>query len=195
MQAETNTEIQFLGDTPPMLLSKHGKRPERRQVSKRWFASSVLVGVTSFFLMGGALYAALDGREKLLVPAQSIQRGANIDGIAKAPRGNHPGLRAKVVEEDSNILMVSTISRAEGRNIVKVKPFLKSKRSLSSAPAGSFEYPRFNPLSVFSESGSDVIIAKSSDFMYGADVEGGHENRDLAGSRVERENGTAPSRL
>ena len=69
MRAETNTEMQFLGDTPPMLLAKHSKRPERRQVSKRWFMSSVLVGVTSFFLMGGALFAALDGRETLLVPA------------------------------------------------------------------------------------------------------------------------------
>ncbi len=173
MNAQADTEAQFLGELAPLLVSKHGKRPERRQVSKRWLASSVLVGVTSALLMGGSLFAALEGREQLTTPAQAYQR----DDIAsnapeKAPKGNHPGLRLKLAEDTSNIMMVSTVSQQGDNNVIKVRPFMNVQASMALAPTPAEQYPAFNALAVFSESGKQEIIAKSSDFMYGADVEG-----------------------
>ena len=173
MTNQAETEAQFLGELAPMLMRKHGKRPERRQVSKRWLVSSVLVGVTSSLLMGGSLFAALEGREQLTAPAQAYLRDDNqTNAPEKAPKGNHPGFRLKLAEETSNVMMVSTVSKQGNRNVVKVRPFMNVRASMALAPPPADKYPAFNALSVFSESGKQEIIAKSSDFMYGADVEG-----------------------
>jgi len=173
MTTQTETEAQFLGELAPMLVRKHGKRPENRQVSKRWLVSSVLVGVTSALLMGGSLFAALEGREQLTTPAQALQREArSTNAPEKAPKGNHPGIRLKLAEDTSNIMMVSTVSQQGENNVIKVRPFMNVKASLALTPSPPQKYPAFNALSVFSESGKQEIIAKSSDFMYGADVEG-----------------------
>ena len=168
-----NTETQFLGEQSPLLSNLHTKVPERRQVSKRWLISSVLVGVTSFSLMGGALLAALEGRQQLATPAQVYQRlDTSSNEISLAQKGNHPGLINKVRSKTSNVMMVSTISNAGNQNVVKVRPFLNVSAAMALAPQATVEYPKFNPLSVFSESGQTELIAKSSDIMYGADVEG-----------------------
>ena len=174
MDKHVDTEAQFLGELPALLVHKHAKRPERRQVSKRWLTSSVLVGVTSFLLMGGALYAALEGRQQLTLPAQAYDR-ANSDGSQTdlALKGNHPSLFAKLQPETepSNIIMASTSTRQGDQVIVKAKPFMTIKASMATAPKPKTRYPAFNALSVFSDSGKAVTVAKSSDFMYGADVE------------------------
>ena len=117
MDRNTNTEAQFLGELPALLIHKHSKRPERRQVSKRWLASSVLVGVTSFFLMGGALFAALEGRQQLTLPGQTYDRSTSGENTGNlAAKGNHPSFFAKLQKsEPSNIIMAST-SHTPGRS-------------------------------------------------------------------------------
>lgn len=168
-----NTEAQFLGELPALLIHKHSKRPERRQVSKRWLASSVLVGVTSFFLMGGALFAALEGRQQLTLPAQTYDRSTSTEsGGDLAAKGNHPSFFAKLQEsEPSNIIMASTSTRQGDQVIVKAKPFMTIRGSMATAPKSSKKYPSFNALDVFSESSKKETIITSSGFMYGADVE------------------------
>lgn len=88
----TNTEASFLGDLPPLNAAVL-RMPDRRQVSLRWLTSTVLVGVTSVFLMGGALYGALEGRQQLALPAQAYERVPGVqrpgDAIAK---GDRPGI-------------------------------------------------------------------------------------------------------
>ncbi len=122
--------------------------------------------------MGGALFAALEGRQQLANPAQAFQRLPDDgSGIHAAVRGNHPGLFAKAQKEDSNIMMVSTISRVGDKNVVKQKPFMKIKSAMALASLTNVEYPAFNALAVFSESGKSEILARNMDFMYGADVE------------------------
>ncbi|MEM9279159.1 MAG: M23 family metallopeptidase [Pseudomonadota bacterium] len=162
-----------MGELAPLHVSKHIKRPEKRQISKRWLASSVLVGTTSLFMMGGALFAALDGRQSLTVPAEAYQKQDETSNLTKALKGNHPGLLAKAQSgEKSNVMMVSTISRSGDKNVVKLRPFLNIQAPMALAPKTDIEYPGFNPLNIFSESGKLELIAKNSDFMYGADVEG-----------------------
>jgi len=171
-----NTETQFLGELSPITLNRHNNRPDRREVSKRWLASSVLVGVTSSLLMGGALYAALEGKQQLTLPAQVLeqqqleQSGSN--GVKSALKGNHPGLFAKLnKQEKSNVIMASTISRDGDKNIVKARPFMKIKSSMAIARQQNQTYPSFNPLAVFSGKDTPQEIPKSNDFLYGAEVE------------------------
>lgn len=168
-----NQETEFLGELAPLHVDKHVGRPEKRQISHRWLISTVLVGTTSFLMMGGALFAALDGQEQLAVPAEAYQKDDDASSIIKASKGNHPGLTKKFTpEEKSNIMMVSTISKVGNNNVVKVRPFMNIKAPMALAPQSSIDFPNFNPLAVFSESGKLELTSETSDFMYGADVEG-----------------------
>lgn len=168
-----NTEAQFLGELSPLKLRERGRLPEKREISKRWLFSSVLVGLTSFFLMGGALYAALDGRQKLTVAATSLNPNAQTGSdIEQALRGNHPGILLNAKTEQSNVMMVSTISGNGDTRVVKQRPFMIIQAPLALASSAVEKYPAFNPLRVFSESGDEKTIAKVADFMYGANVDG-----------------------
>lgn len=169
----TNTETLFLGDDPA--LSVAGRRvPDRRQVSVRWLSGAVLTGLTSIFLMGGALFAALDGRHQLALPAHAVQ-GPPVeprasDGAVRGPRLVQP----QGSYDDSaqaGLMMVSTVTREGDRNVVKVRPFLHLDTPLAIAPKRELDYPAFNPLTIFSESGQPEAIAASAGLIYGAQVE------------------------
>src|SRR5262249_60263627 len=59
LRAESDS---VLGEEPP--LSVDGGTPgfvDRRRVSVQWFSGTVLTGLCGAALMGGAVYAALDG--------------------------------------------------------------------------------------------------------------------------------------
>lgn len=63
--------LRSLGDHPPILAD--GRRaPDRREISMRWLSGTFLTGITSSLLMGVALFAALDGRQQLAIPAEAF---------------------------------------------------------------------------------------------------------------------------
>ena len=167
------SEQQSLGELTPLRVSRTGKLPDRRDVSVRWLVSAVLVGMTSLFLMGGALFAALDGRQQLALPAQAYEKAEpDSPETGLALKGNHPGIVEDFSRTGSKLMMVSTVSRDGNENVVKVRPFLNIRTSIARAPKTKADYPSFNPLTVFSDTGESEIVAKSSDLIYGADVEG-----------------------
>ena len=61
-----------LGNTAPLISGR--RAPDKRRISLRWLFGTVLTGVTSLGLMGGALYAALDGRQQLARPASILDK-------------------------------------------------------------------------------------------------------------------------
>jgi murein DD-endopeptidase MepM/ murein hydrolase activator NlpD len=167
----TNLESRFLGDLQP--LKAFGKRmPDKRKVSLRWLSGAVLTGLTSAFLMGGALLAAMDGRQQFTLPAQAYENASDTErDTSDVTKGRRPGLSLKVDSSNSNIMMVSTISREGARDIVKVRPFLHVDTPLAIAPKSDFEYPKFDPLAIFSDSDTPEPVSKTSDLIYGAEVE------------------------
>ena len=54
-----------LGGEPPLHVDGGVGHFDRRALSLRWMAGTVLTAGTSMFLMGGALYVALDGHHTL----------------------------------------------------------------------------------------------------------------------------------
>ncbi len=165
----------FLGDMDPINESVRNSTPDQRQVSFRWLSGSVLAGATSLVLMGGALLTAFDGVESLTIPTSASLAGdASSSSNAKselAAKGGRLGINTDIAGNSSNVMMVSTIARVNDRDVVKVRPFLVVQAPLAIAPKRKFEYPKFNPLTVFSESGKPEPISKSSNSIYGADVE------------------------
>lgn len=164
-----------MGELEAISQSKRNSTPDKRQISVRWLIGSILAGVTSLVLMGGALFAALDGRQYLSTPAILFtfeNAGSQLNGNSQiATKGDRLGLAGDTEERPSNVLMVSTVKRENDRDVVKVRPFMIINAPLAIAPKTKYSYPKFNPLAVFSESGKPEPVSLSSDTIYGADVE------------------------
>ncbi|MBB3931929.1 murein DD-endopeptidase MepM/ murein hydrolase activator NlpD [Kaistia hirudinis] len=135
-----------LGTEPALTVGTPDGLPQRRSVSVRWLAGTVLTGLTSTVLMGGALMAALDGRHQLAVPPE-IGRAIRsaIDSLGTGQKGD----RIRPTQEpvsDRQVLQVSTVSRQGDRDLIKMKPFAKITTALATSitEAGA-DIPPFDP--------------------------------------------------
>lgn len=172
-----------LGDDVPLHVDGGVGRFDRRAVSLRWMTGTILTALTSTFLMGGALYVALDGRHTLAaVPAElsgAVERPATIEKpvavgsgvLAKADR--LPRLNERVGTRQ--VLNLSTLTRIGDRDLVRVRPFVRVAAPLTLKKADSAaEIPPFNPLKVFAD--ADILTGRGSGAknpsFYDADVEG-----------------------
>ncbi|MFD0915088.1 M23 family metallopeptidase [Pseudahrensia aquimaris] len=172
-KSQTNVQrvIDNLGNDKP-LVSDNGRRPpDRRRVSLRWLSGTVLTGVTSVLLMGGALYVAFDGRQQMSVPAnimQGILANSTASNVVKGDR-----LISVVALEPARerVLQVSTVTKVGNKNVIRKKPFTYASAPLAIVPAKKVDYPAFDALAVFSTSGEKERIA-ASDVIYSANVEG-----------------------
>lgn len=173
--SNSHSQYWFLGDMEPISQAKRASTPDKRQISFRWLAGSILAGLTSLVLMGGALVAALDGKQHLATQANSFlsqDAGQYQPGKFRVgKKGDRVGLDIGLPTSTSNIMMVSTIKRENDRDVVKVRPFMVIHAPLAIVPKKKFSFPKFNPLSVFSDSGKPEPLAKSNDSIYGAEVE------------------------
>ena len=163
-----------LGNELPLLGGSGRRAPDRRRVSLRWMLGSILTGVSSLLLMGGALYAALDGRQQLALPASKLNGNLNRDGgeaqNGNALKGDRPISIVSLEPVSERVLQVPTVTKVGDSNVIRKRPFAYASAPLAVSLQRSVSYPPFNPLTVFRASGSDNASA-SSDVIYGADIE------------------------
>lgn len=159
-----------LGDMPPILAD--GRRaPDRREISLRWLAGTFLTGVTSSILMGVALFAALDGRQQLAIPAEAY---AKSDASVKADVTKQGGRLLPAViaarATDRKILEVATLVKDGDKEVVRREPFALVKMSLASSAGSKESYPPFDPLAVMASDEREPAPQKAG-VIYGSDVE------------------------
>ncbi|MEX0590377.1 MAG: M23 family metallopeptidase [Xanthobacteraceae bacterium] len=144
-----------LGNEPPLGLDGDVEEPiDRRRVSIRWLAATVLAAVSGAGLMGGAVWAALDGEYRFaqlpeiarLALRQVGDRASNI--ARKADRmtllADHSSAR--------QTLRVSTTTRVADREIVRVRPFIRIATNLAVSPSEfAATVPAFNPVKLMAE--------------------------------------------
>ncbi|HEY0120956.1 MAG TPA: M23 family peptidase, partial [Rhizobium sp.] len=166
--------LRSLGNEPPILAD--GRRaPDRREVSLRWLSGTFLTGITSSILMGVALFAALDGRQQLAIPAEAYataDAGRGDADDAQVTRGRRlvpTSLAAK--PSDRNILEVSTVVRDGEKEVVRRQPFAHVKMALAANHVTSEDYPPFDPLAIFSADENIPALANHTGAIYGSDVE------------------------
>ncbi len=171
-----------LGDEPP-LRGYEGRSgmSDKRQVSLRWLAGSVLTGVTSLVLMGGALMAALDGQYSVEAAAST---DAYLAGLSPSQGGSSKGdrvLKTAAEYSSKNTIDVNVVARVGDKDHVRVQPHVFVSASLATRkdPEIADLIPAFNPLSMFSDkqddaSGGTLIDTATSqiaDSIYGAKLE------------------------
>ena len=123
---------------------------DRRRVSVQWFSGTILTGVCGAALMGGAVFASLDGETNFATVPERVEnalRGA-IGALGDKFAGTRKSDRLPPAGESNasrQVIRISTTARVGDREVVRVRPFVRVSANLSLA---SSEYassvPPFN---------------------------------------------------
>lgn len=145
-----------LGNEPPLGIDGHDEEPiDRRAVSVRWLAATVITAVAGGGLMGGAVYAALDGDYRFAQVPEVIRTAAPKSNNDRTINVSRKGDRINVLSESvlaRQVLRVSTTVRIGEREIVRVRPFVRVATNLAMAPTSlSANIPAFNPVKLMGE--------------------------------------------
>jgi len=149
-----------LGHEPP--LSVDGSEAaviDRRRVSVQWFSGTILTGLCGAALIGGAVFASLDGEMTFArVPerVESALRGAF--GAADRTATLHKSDRLPPPGEATasrNVVRVSTVTRVGNRDVMRVRPFVRISGNLSMTTSDlSAKIPPFNAQRMLTDVGS-----------------------------------------
>ncbi|MGE7369750.1 M23 family metallopeptidase [Neorhizobium sp. NPDC001467] len=166
--------IRSLGNEAPILAD--GRRaPDRREISVRWLSGTFLTGITSSILMGVALFAALDGRQQLAIPAEayaSVPDAHDGDGVTRGKR--LLGANIVAMPTDRKVMEVATVVHEGSKEIIRRQPFSHVKMQLAANHVATEEYPSFNPLTIFSTGENrteDEAPVNRTGLIYGSQVE------------------------
>jgi murein DD-endopeptidase MepM/ murein hydrolase activator NlpD len=161
-----------LGSEPPILAD--GRRaPDRREISLRWLSGTFLTGITSSILMGVALFAALDGRQQLAIPAEayakvSVQE-APVENARRGTRLLAPSLTPR--PSDRDIIDVSTVVKDGDKDVIRKVPFSHVKIQLAGNYTTQESYPKFDPLTIFATGENpNTAAAALTGAIYGTEV-------------------------
>jgi murein DD-endopeptidase MepM/ murein hydrolase activator NlpD len=156
------TGIIDLGHEPP--LSVDGSEAaviDRRRVSVQWFSGTILTGLCGAALIGGAVFASLDGETTFArVPerVESALRGAfgandRTVTLRKSDRLPPPGESTA----SRNLVRISTVTRVGNRDVMRVRPFVRISGNLSMTTSDlSTKIPAFNAQRMLNDAGSDT---------------------------------------
>ena len=159
------TGIIDLGHEPP--LSVDGSEAaviDRRRVSVQWFSGTILTGLCGAALIGGAVFASLDGEMTFAKVPERVEgalRGAfggNEKGISlrKSDRLPPPGdsTASRITTR------VSTVTRVGNRDVMRVRPYVRISGNLSLTTSDlSAKIPPFNAQRMLGDVGSPTPAA------------------------------------
>ena len=148
-----------LGDEPPLGVDGDAEEPiNRRRVSLRWLMATLLTGICGAALMGGAVYAALDGEYRFAQTPETV-RSALRGALAAGERPSNvarKGDRMSILSESfsaKQTLRLATTSKDGDREIIKVRAVTKVATNLAQGiTSASVDVPRFNPAKLVAES-------------------------------------------
>jgi murein DD-endopeptidase MepM/ murein hydrolase activator NlpD len=159
------TGIIDLGHEPP--LSVDGSEAaviDRRRVSVQWFSGTILTGLCGAALIGGAVFASLDGEMTFAKVPERVEgalRGAfgandKTASLRKSDRLPPPGESTAA----RNVVRVSTVTRVGNRDVMRVRPFIRIAGNLSMTTSDlSAKIPPFNAQRMLSDVGSTTPAA------------------------------------
>lgn len=151
-----------LGDEPPLGADGDAEEPiSRRRISIRWLMATLLTGICGAALMGGAVYAALDGEYRFAQSPETV-RSALRGALAAGERPSNvarKGDRMSILSESftaKQTLRLSTTSKDGDREVIKVRAITKVSANLAqSVTSASTDVPRFNPAKLIADSSDD----------------------------------------
>jgi murein DD-endopeptidase MepM/ murein hydrolase activator NlpD len=153
------------GNDPPLSVDG-GRAPDRRRVSLRWLTGTILTGLFGATLMGGAVYAALDG-EYTFARAPLAATGSRDVVAASETQTNGTRKTDRILTQTDTfashqVIRVSTVTKVGERDIIKVKPFARVMANLSLvAGERASDVPDYNPIKIFAEANPEPAAAEA----------------------------------
>jgi murein DD-endopeptidase MepM/ murein hydrolase activator NlpD len=154
-----------LGHEPP--LSVDGSEAaviDRRRVSVQWFSGTILTGLCGAALIGGAVFASLDGEMTFAKVPERVEgalRGAF--GANDRTATLHKSDRLPPPSEATasrNVIRVSTATRVGNRDVMRVRPFIRISGNLSMTTSDlSAKIPPFNAQRMLTDVGTAAPAA------------------------------------
>src|SRR5580704_1688918 len=141
-----------LGNEPPLSVDGGTGGPVgRRRISVQWFCGTILTGLCGAALMGGAVFASLDGETNFAAAPERVEMALSgaIGGLAGRLTGIRKTDRLATFTEPSvarQMMRVPTITRVRDRELVRTRSFVRISGNLSLALSElSANIPPFNP--------------------------------------------------
>jgi murein DD-endopeptidase MepM/ murein hydrolase activator NlpD len=161
-----------LGNEPPLSVDGgSGGLIDRRRLSIQWFSGTILTGLCGAALMGGAVFASLDGETNFASAPERVEtalRGAltsfgdRLSGFRKTDR--LPAISEPTVARQ--ILRVPTSTRIRDRELVRTRSFVRVSGNLSLTVSDlSANIPAYNPQKLLADAvaGDDETPAAEPD--------------------------------
>jgi murein DD-endopeptidase MepM/ murein hydrolase activator NlpD len=154
-----------LGHEPP--LSVDGSEAaviDRRRVSVQWFSGTILTGLCGAALIGGAVFASLDGEMTFAKVPERVEgalRGAfgandRTATLHKSDRLPPPGESSA----SRSVVRVSTVTRVGNRDVMRARPFVRISGNLSMTTSDlSSKIPPFNAQRMLTDVGTTTQTA------------------------------------
>lgn len=151
------------GDEPA--LSLDGRRaPDRRRVNLRWLVGAVLTGFSGAALMGGAVFAALDGEYSMarlpaVLAASGLIENTGNDVETGGARKADKAVMQSLDLSARQTIRISTTTKVGDNEVIKVKPFalVMANLALSRGSLAS-EVPNYNPTKIFAEANPEQAV-------------------------------------
>ena len=137
---------------------------DRRRVSVQWFSGTILTGLCGAALIGGAVFASLDGEMTFAKVPERVEgalRGAF--GTNDKTATLHKSDRLPPPSESTaarNVVRVSTVARVGNRDVMRVRPFVRISGNLSMTTSDlSAKIPPFNAQRMLTDVGAAAPAA------------------------------------
>jgi len=161
-----------LGNEPPLLVDGgSGGLLDRRRLSVQWFSGTILTGLCGAALMGGAVFASLDGETNFASAPERVEmalRGA-ISGLGDRLSNFRKADRLPALAEPSvtrQVMRIPTSVRLTNRELVRTRAYVRVSGNLSLTTSElSANIPAFNPQKLLADAvaGDDQTAAAEPD--------------------------------
>jgi murein DD-endopeptidase MepM/ murein hydrolase activator NlpD len=172
-----------LGHEPPLSVDGGaGSIIDRRRVSAQWFSGTILTGVCGAALMGGAVFASLDGETNFATVPERVESmvrsavGALGDKLTRKSDRLPPAGESTASRQ---LIRISAMTRVGDREVVRVRPYVRVSANLSLASSEFASHvPPLNAQKLLAAAGADGVPAED---QAGAepDAEVSYVTRDL----------------
>jgi murein DD-endopeptidase MepM/ murein hydrolase activator NlpD len=137
-----------LGNEPPLSVDGEARVGiDRRRISVQWFSGTILTGLCGAALMGGAVFASLDGETNFAANADRYQ--AHAPDVAADKNTAHKSDRLPALGEANlarQVIPISTITKVGNREVMRKRKLVRVETNLAlSTTELSANLPPFNP--------------------------------------------------
>jgi len=175
-----------LGNEPPLSVDgSTGGVIDRRRVSVQWFSGTILTGVCGAALMGGAVFASLDGETNFATVPERIEsslRGA-IGAINDKLTLSRKSDRLPPAGESNasrQVLPISNTTKVGDREVVRTRSLIRVSANLTmTSTEFAAGVPPFNAQKLLAVAGADGVPVDEQPGVE-PDAEVSYVTRDLA---------------